>query len=220
MTPACTRLFLASEILTAALALEATPAFAEDTFRVVGVESPDVLNVRAGPSTDFAVIGSFPPGAEGITSAGGCSERWCLVTDGSVTGWVNMRFLERVSETVALQVEGASPTHAVLPDGTLEIRFADGRVRRRLPDGNVETVLPDGSRLRSAYVQSPSAGLPPLPADLSGWGVRVNDRLRSILTNILTPAEMQAYEQTEVGLNLDDTVVWRLRSIEFLTASN
>jgi len=215
------RLLLLILVILSALSVAVIPASAEVTYRVVGLVSPDYLNVRAGPSTSFEVIGTFPPGAEGIRSAGGCSGNWCLVTDGSITGWANMRFLEEASDAdAAADRAQESATHAVLPDGTLEIRFADGRVRQQLPSGQMVVIEADGTRRSFAFVQAPGAGLPPLPAELSGWGIRVNERLGSILVNILSEPEMQAYQQTEVGKTLDETVVWRLRSIEFLTGSN
>ncbi len=48
----------------------AEPAFAcadgPDTFRVVNVESNDVLNVRSGPALGFSIIGELPYNAVGV----------------------------------------------------------------------------------------------------------------------------------------------------------
>ncbi len=204
------------------------PAGAQDTYRVVGVESPDVLNVRAGPSTGFPVVGTLPPHTGGIQRLGECVDRWCPISRRGLTGWVNARFLAAETEAPAEAAETEPPaeeeasataaTRAVLPDGTLELRFSDGTKRRRLPNGNLAIVRPDGTITNLTFLQTPGADLPPLPSEFSDWGTRLNDELLSILTNILTPAELTAYRQTETGKSFYEITSWRLRSIEFLTA--
>jgi SH3-like domain-containing protein len=62
------------------------------TYRVVNVERGDVLNMRAGPSSAYSVVGSIPPAEVGIRSVGPCRE-WCQVEYKGVSGWVNRRFL-------------------------------------------------------------------------------------------------------------------------------
>lgn len=84
-----------------------------DYFKVVGVASNDVLNIRAEPSAASAKIGSIPPDADGIRNLGckgGLSfsewtsatkserehankARWCLIEYEGVEGWVAGRFL-------------------------------------------------------------------------------------------------------------------------------
>ncbi len=82
----------------AALLLLAAPAQAQDlpaTFRVAGVAARDVLNVRAGPSTEAAVLATLRPDARGVEvlsfSANG---DWALVPLAEGPGWVARRFLE------------------------------------------------------------------------------------------------------------------------------
>jgi SH3-like domain-containing protein len=62
------------------------------TYRVVNVDRGDVLNMRAGPSSAYSVVGSIPPAEAGIRLVGACRE-WCQVEYKGVAGWVNHRFL-------------------------------------------------------------------------------------------------------------------------------
>lgn len=202
-----------------------TTAMAEETFRVLGVEPPDVLNVRMGPSTSYPIVGTFEPDSGGIHIVGDCRNRWCPVRRGSVVGWASERFLAEEggpaesppAETLPPSDE-ASATRTVLADGTLELRFSNGSKRRRLPDGGMEIVRPDGTTSKFQFLQAPGADLPPLPSEYSGWGDRLNSDLLSILTNILTPDELIAYKQTEEGKSFYELTNWRLLSIQFLTA--
>ncbi|MGH6925363.1 MAG: hypothetical protein ACRED5_16675 [Propylenella sp.] len=137
-------------------------------------------------------------------------------------GWANGDFLERESPDSGPSAAGAEstaePAGTVLPDGTLEYRYADGRVRRRLPTGLEQIHWPDGRVTSVATLQVQLADLPPLPAEFTDWGGRLGDDLAQVLVNILTPAEMEAYRQTEEGKGFYELLDWRLRSIRFLTA--
>jgi SH3-like domain-containing protein len=62
------------------------------TYRVVDVERGDVLNMRAGPSSAYSVVGSIPPTEGGIRVIGACRD-WCNVEYKGVSGWVYHRFL-------------------------------------------------------------------------------------------------------------------------------
>lgn len=71
-------------------------------WRVVGVASDDVLNVRAGVGTKHPIVGTLAYDARGVSVTscvphGVNSQRfWCFVRShlGGVEGWVNQRFLE------------------------------------------------------------------------------------------------------------------------------
>ncbi|UXX84226.1 SH3 domain-containing protein [Roseovarius pelagicus] len=83
-----------------------------DAWAVTGVASNDVLNLRAGPSTDYVKIGQLAPYARGIemlvcvptltyqqyqwlSDAGHkFPPRWCLVSLDGERGWANARYLE------------------------------------------------------------------------------------------------------------------------------
>jgi hypothetical protein len=67
---------------------------APSSFRVVGVDLDDVLNVRSGPSPEHAVIGSILPDADGIRIAGPCVSAWCPIQHRGLSGWVNSLYLK------------------------------------------------------------------------------------------------------------------------------
>lgn len=104
-------LILSLSVAPPALAIADGP----DAWRVVGVGSDDVLNVRAGPAVDYPVIATLPYNARGLQMvvciptlraeqyfnlteeqqiALAALARWCAVSDGVDTlGWVNARYL-------------------------------------------------------------------------------------------------------------------------------
>lgn len=70
-----------------------------DLVRVVGVNANDTLAVRAGPGSEFEILGELSPGTRRLR-LGNCrrsaSGNWCTIaTTRSVplSGWVNARFL-------------------------------------------------------------------------------------------------------------------------------
>lgn len=110
---------LALATLALAALAHAGPALATadgpDAWRVTGVASNDVLNVRVGPGTEYFVITALPFNARGL-QLGTCTptitrdqyfalspaaqqqlagyDRWCIViAGGAQQGWVNARFL-------------------------------------------------------------------------------------------------------------------------------
>ncbi|MEJ0077462.1 MAG: SH3 domain-containing protein [Alphaproteobacteria bacterium] len=70
----------ASALVLSAGAANAAPATAETS-----------LNVRSGPGTQFAVIGTIPAGA--AVDAGGCTGSWCQVSFRGQTGYANQSYL-------------------------------------------------------------------------------------------------------------------------------
>ena len=66
-------------------------------FSVIYVEPNDVLNVRSGPGVAFGVVGSIPPNATDVAITGSgqlvSGSTWVPVQRGTLTGWVNSRFL-------------------------------------------------------------------------------------------------------------------------------
>lgn len=75
------------------IAVVEKPTFVEPTFRVAGVESFDVLNIRKGPSTDYAVIGVIPPNGQGVRIVGACVTYWCPINHRGANGWVSRIYL-------------------------------------------------------------------------------------------------------------------------------
>ncbi|MGH6924509.1 MAG: caspase family protein [Propylenella sp.] len=67
---------------------------APETFRVVGVASNDVLNMRSGPGTGYGIVAEIPPNGAGIAVSAcqpvtGFSSKWCTVTWQGVSGWAS-----------------------------------------------------------------------------------------------------------------------------------
>ncbi len=66
-----------------------------ETYRVYGVRSNDVLNIRSKPSVRGQRIGTIPPNGRGIQVLGTCSSGWCPIQYRTVLGWVSAKFLTR-----------------------------------------------------------------------------------------------------------------------------
>ncbi|MCB1492691.1 MAG: DUF1311 domain-containing protein [Rhodobiaceae bacterium] len=129
---------------------------------------------------------------------------------------------DQLSSSSGTSTPPAPPSGAsakVLADGTLEYTTPDGQVRRRTPGGSVQTRRPDGSWTTLQLATTTTGGLPDLPPDADPWVDRLEGTLKTILTNILSPDELAAYEQTEAGKSGLELVEWRLGSIKFLTGS-
>lgn len=54
----------------------------------------DTLRIRSGPGTGHNEIGSIPPGACRVETAGACRGAWCRVAWRGRIGWVNTYYLE------------------------------------------------------------------------------------------------------------------------------
>lgn len=68
-------------------------AHGPDTYRVRGVESWDVLNIRRGPSARAPIVGQIPPYGSGVHCLGPCEGNWCRISWRGIIGWCNMRYL-------------------------------------------------------------------------------------------------------------------------------
>jgi hypothetical protein len=110
-----------------ALAFSAPAAASEVTYRVVGVASNDVLNVRDRPGVaGSSVVGILQPGATGIVWTGqhGRSPSggtWWRVIHPSIPqgGWVNARFL---AEMAPVSVQPQEPAGSLFKDHTAHER--------------------------------------------------------------------------------------------------
>jgi hypothetical protein len=154
------------------------------------------------------------PAREAILPSGQLSSRFTL-GDLRVLGEDRLRPLP----PAVPPPEDSGIQRLILEDGTFETRYPDGRIRRQRPDGSIETVAPDGTVSMALAIQVPGADLPLLPEELSGWGSELGDQLMGLLRNILSEAEFDAYRQTEEDKAYYDRIDWRLRSLNFLTAS-
>ena len=88
------RLAVATGILLTLSLSEPGQALAE-TYRVYGIRSSDVLNIRSHPSPQARRTGSIPPNGYGIIKLGYCASGWCPVQYRNMTGWVSRRYLVR-----------------------------------------------------------------------------------------------------------------------------
>ncbi|MEZ5720797.1 MAG: SH3 domain-containing protein [Paracoccaceae bacterium] len=87
-------------ILTVLLALLPWPTLAHEIFPalydVAGVAADDVLNVRAAPSAEAEITGSFAPAETGIEVIALSDDgAWGRVNAGEQAGWTSMHFLAR-----------------------------------------------------------------------------------------------------------------------------
>jgi hypothetical protein len=69
------------------------------TYRVVGLpKSTPFLNVRQGPGSEFAIVGTLPPNSGGVTlGPKRVTNGWTVwqeITGGGFTGWVNAQYLQ------------------------------------------------------------------------------------------------------------------------------
>ncbi|NNF78537.1 MAG: SH3 domain-containing protein [Rhizobiales bacterium] len=88
--------------------LQASATSGPGCFRIVGVTSNDVLNLRTGPNSGAPLTGTMQPKRHGIIAlSGSCtpktaskSKQWCKVThyvdSGTTIGWASRRFLSDV----------------------------------------------------------------------------------------------------------------------------
>lgn len=80
-------------LVLAAPAMATTDAYPA-LYDVVGVASDDVLNIRSGPGTEYPVIGTLAPDAEGIeVIAPSADVSWAKINVGEETGWVSLTFV-------------------------------------------------------------------------------------------------------------------------------
>lgn len=70
------------------------------SYAVVFVQSNDSLNVRSGPGVGFSIVGTLPPTANDVQIIGTgqlvSGSTWVPVQRGTLSGWVNGRFLTEV----------------------------------------------------------------------------------------------------------------------------
>ena len=66
------------------------------TFRVVNVESWDVLQVRSGHGVKFDIIEALAPDEGCIVKTGERHGNWVRIRAKGVSGWVNRRYLRYI----------------------------------------------------------------------------------------------------------------------------
>lgn len=123
------------------------PAADEPQYRVAFVTSDDTLNVRSGPGVANVVVGELAPQASGVEITGPgqvvVASTWVPIKAGSLTGWVNSRFL---TETVTEK--------AFCDDPAVEKLLADLETAVINQDGNLlaQLIHPErGLRIHHAW---------------------------------------------------------------------
>lgn len=86
------RAFLLVLVLAFPAAAQDLPAPFPALFDVQGVAADDVLNIRAAPSADAAVVGTLAPEAKGVEVVG-AEDGWAKVNSGDGTGYARMDYL-------------------------------------------------------------------------------------------------------------------------------
>lgn len=94
-----------------------------DVVAVVGVDHDDVLNVRAGPGTDHAIVFAVGPMVTGITVTGRAVESgasvWYEVGVSGESGWVNGAYISMLGATDDATSELAALLGSPLADDDL-----------------------------------------------------------------------------------------------------
>ena len=155
--------------------LAANPDFADgltggpDFWQVTGVPQGDLLNVRAGPGTENAILGRVRNGDTvqnlGCEMAG--NSRWCQINhdgDRILAGWVNGRYLREASAPVdATAIErqstGEIPCSPMAGQPTTKCAFR----ATRGDDGNASIwiALPSGGERYLEFAEGEPVGTDP-----------------------------------------------------------
>ena len=99
------RACLAGLILAATASIASGPAMAQPAvYRVVNVDSTDVLNVRRTPSPTSAIVGALPPGA-GRVEVLETRHGWGRILMRGGEGWVSLAYL---AEAERAMIDGHS----------------------------------------------------------------------------------------------------------------
>ncbi|MCB1397752.1 MAG: SH3 domain-containing protein [Rhodobacter sp.] len=157
-----------SFLLVLALLLAApTLAPAQDLpalFRVTGVASNDVLNIRAEPRAQSPVVGAFGPMQTGIEVIALSDDgRWGLVRSQEGVGWSSMRYLQQTS--VEPWTFGTTPLVCSGTEPFWTLTFFR-------PSNRVEYVAPDDSFEMRVDVETPPTTLYPRTMGLPMSGAR------------------------------------------------
>lgn len=166
----------------------AGPALSETSvpslFRVTGVASNDVLNIRDQPSARSAILSAYPFDATGIEVVGyNETGRWAKVGLGERNGWVSARFLSPDGRAAALQCFGAEPFWSLTIDspdaryedpGTRSITLNAVKAQSTLPDAaGVSAFDLDGIDHSISAIIRPRQCSDGMSDRLFGWGIDV-----------------------------------------------
>ena len=129
------------------------------TYRVVSVAPDDVLNMRAGPSVGYPIVGRIPPSGRGVRLLSRCRE-WCPVSYNGTSGWVNSAYLAAEPSEARRDTDGDGDP-AVPPNarGYLAVEPPPARRRAQLPSHWQVTGVAEGESLKVHDGPSPSTSV-------------------------------------------------------------
>lgn len=119
-----------------------TPLMAQDfpgIFRVTGVTSDDVLNIRSEPSARSDIVGALTYNRTGVEVVGLSQDRrWGLVRNNEGAGWVSMRYMTRQDSRGWQQGEIELSCGGTEPFWTFNLFFPTNRAEYIAPDTSFE----------------------------------------------------------------------------------
>lgn len=156
--------------------------FVPSLFRVTGVASNDVLNIRDQPNARSAILSAYPFDAEGIEVVGyNETGRWAKVGLGERNGWVSARFLSADGRPASLKCLGAEPFWSLTIDSpdarykdieTPQITLNAVKARSTLPDAaGISAFDLDGIDLSISTIIRPQQCSDGMSDRMFGWGV-------------------------------------------------
>lgn len=89
------RFFVSAKIFILVLSILGIQTSVAETYKVSGVVSGDVLNIRKAPSLESQTIGSIPLSGKGIKKLAPCENGWCKISYNGLTGWSSKKYLAR-----------------------------------------------------------------------------------------------------------------------------
>ncbi|MBM7067144.1 COG3650 family protein [Actibacterium sp. 188UL27-1] len=164
----------------------ALPVWAEPVvpglFRVSGVASNDVLNIREEPTVRSPILSAYPFDARGIEVVGyNETGRWAKVGLGERNGWVAAKFLTADTSAAPLGCFGAEPFWNLTidaPDARYEgvdtprITMNVVRAQSRLPDvSGVAAFDLDGIDYAMSAIIRPRQCSDGMSDRMYGWGI-------------------------------------------------
>lgn len=125
-----------------ALAIEELTPEPARLYRVTGVGTGDVLNIRARPDPSAEIVGTLEPGASGVVVAGTRMEVngsvWWQVAGDDRPGWVNARYLAPADDAPPTGDE-SFPLQCIGTEPFWNVRVAEGEALFETPMDEGET---------------------------------------------------------------------------------
>ena len=111
-------------------------------YRVRGVSSNDVLNIRSGPGSKYPLVGEIPPNGRGV-GVEGCApnnSRWCIVRYNCYRGWASIKYLTQSGSSGGGSAARLYRVIDHIPPDMLNVRSGPGtanRITSRIPHDGI-----------------------------------------------------------------------------------